>query len=283
MMRAKYMSGKVKDIVSGDEDDIILQVFAKNQVLGSTRNDACSELREVLKRDLSDAALKLRFYRLIQKRGLDEDAIYQLGQQVIHKMGMELPESSQRNTGKRAIKSLTSVMPEQPKMNQQPTESLVSTIDEPFTPSPKVKEDGAKDENHQTFLYQLAQLPEVTRRLEERVEELHKAQRYQLDLRGFIEHLLDVERNMKKEDRLMEEIDRLNTDIAAMQNEITREKDKLERREKELIEVYKVFNSMLTDFMNLESVAKLTSLGDFMKRLEVTVDQFGTVLKSRRI
>ena len=284
MMRAKYMSGKVKDIVSGDEDDIILQVFAKNQVLGSTRNDACSELREVLKRDLSDAALKLRFYRLVQKRGLDEDEIYQLGQQVIHKMGMELPESSQRNVSKRSIKSLAPVMAEQPKPKPKHVESLISNIDGPSTPTqPRVKEEGMKDEKHQTFLYQLAQLPEVTRRLEERVEELHKAQRYQLDLRGFIEHLLDVERNMKKEDRLMEEIDRLNTEIDSMQNEIIREKDKLERREKELIEVYKVFNSMLTDFMNLESVAKLTSLGDFMKRLEVTVDQFGTVLKSKRI
>ena len=44
-----------------------------------------------------------------------------------------------------------------------------------------------------------------------------------------------------------------------------------------------MLDTILNDFMHLESVSKLASLGDFMHRLEITVDQFGNVLKSKRI
>jgi hypothetical protein len=44
-----------------------------------------------------------------------------------------------------------------------------------------------------------------------------------------------------------------------------------------------MLDTMLSDFMHLESVSKLASLGDFMHRLEITVDQFGNVLQSRRL
>lgn len=102
-------------------------------------------------------------------------------------------------------------------------------------------------------------------------------------MRGFIEHLLAVERNLKQEDRLLEEIDRLQQENERIRASMLQEKERLERREKELTSVYELLNSMLADFMNLESVAKLASLGDFMTRLELTVDQFGTVLKSKRL
>ena len=62
-----------------------------------------------------------------------------------------------------------------------------------------------------------------------------------------------------------------------------KEQERLKKRENELSDVYKMLNTMLSDFMRLESVSKLASLGDFMHRLEITVDQFGNVLKSRRI
>ena len=54
-------------------------------------------------------------------------------------------------------------------------------------------------------------------------------------------------------------------------------------REEELGEIHGMVNNVLTEFMQLESVAKLASLGDFIRRLEVTVDQFGNVLKCRRV
>lgn len=280
MMRAKYLTTTTENAVAGDEDDTIIQIFAKHQVLGSTRTDACGELRSILQRDMSDAALKLRFYRLIQKRNLSEVDLYRLGQEVLNRSGVELP-SSDILTSAPKKRSVTSAN----KMTRSKTmDDTVPVIkEEPISIDPTHEMPKSSEGKQSAFLYQLAHLPEITKRLEEKVIELEKTQRHQLDLRGFIEHLLAVERNLKKEDQLLEEIDRLNLEIEHLQEGLTREKERLERRERELGEFYKVFNTMLTDFMNLESVAKLASLGDFMKRLEVTVDQFGNVLRTRRI
>ena len=43
MMRAKYQTATPKEILSDDEDQLILEIFAKHQVLGGTRNEACAE------------------------------------------------------------------------------------------------------------------------------------------------------------------------------------------------------------------------------------------------
>lgn len=276
LMRAKYQTSSTKEVISGDEDEQILQIFAKHQALGGTRNEACKELRSILQRNLSDAALKLRFYRLIQKRHLTEDDLYLLGQQVLSKLGLEISDTAFPSKYSGNEQNIQKLPPESlPLQNtsfeQQPVEvSLEQT-------------DAAKDDKRQTFLYQLAHLPESLSKLEARIEEIEKFQRRQLDLRGFIEHLLAVERNIKNEDRLIEEIDRLNQELSNLQDNMIREKERIERREKELSDVFNILNTMLNDFMHLESVAKLTSLGDFMNRLEITVDQFGTVLKKRRL
>ena len=138
-------------------------------------------------------------------------------------------------------------------------------------------------EEPNSFLYQLSSLPDTLRHLEERVAKIEINQRHQLDLRGFIEHLLAVERDLKREDKLMEEIQRLLDENEQLQKASERDRERLKKREDELTDVYKMLNTMLTDFMHLESVSKLASLGDFMHRLEITVDQFGNVLKSKRV
>lgn len=272
LMRAKYQSSVSKQVISGDEDEQILQVFAKHQALGGTRNEACKELRGILQRNLSDAALKLRFYRLIQKRDLHEDDLFHLGQQVLTKMGVEIANTALKPQKAVEISRSTTPapVPELPVIEEKSNESWTEKFDD------------SKDEKRQTFLYQLSHLPESVQRMELKIEELEKYQHRQLDLRGFIEHLLSVERNLKNEDRLMVEIDSLNQEISRLQEGMSREKERLEKREKELSEVYNILNSMFNEFMHLESVAKLASLGDFMHRLEITVDQFGTVLKSKR-
>ena len=119
--------------------------------------------------------------------------------------------------------------------------------------------------------------------MEERLIAIEQNQRHQLDLRGFIEHLLAVERDIKREDKLMEEIQSLMDENEHMKKALEKELERLKKREEELNEVFKILDTMLSDFMRLESVSKLASLGDFMHRLEITVDQFGNVLKSRRI
>lgn len=280
MMRAKYLTENTESVIMGNEDDTIIQIFAKHQVLGSTRTDACGELRNILQRKMSDAALKLRFYRLIQKRNLSEVDLYRLGQEVLNKSGVVLPSTDvmESNVKKRSVASISRISQTAPKTVEMPAVEEKPAVAEVHQ-EPARTSDGKQS----AFLYQLAHLPEITTRLEEKVAEIEKAQRHQLDLRGFIEHLLAVERNLKKEDRLLEEIDRLNQEIEQLKEGLSREKEKVERRERELSDVYRVLNTMLTDFMNLESVAKLASLGDFMKRLEVTVDQFGNVLKTRRV
>ena len=66
MMRAKYQTATPKEILSDDEDQLILEIFAKHQVLGGTRNEACRVTTADAQTD-QRSALKLRFYRLVQK------------------------------------------------------------------------------------------------------------------------------------------------------------------------------------------------------------------------
>ncbi|NLM36706.1 MAG: hypothetical protein GX202_01105 [Firmicutes bacterium] len=139
------------------------------------------------------------------------------------------------------------------------------------------------EEQKSIFLYQLAHLPETIKKLEEKVNTLEVAQRRQLDLRGFIEHLLAVERDLKQEEKFLAEIDRLVAENQRLAEQFEKERTRLAKREKELTEIYELLNTTLNDFMHLESVAKLASLGDFIHRMEITVDQFGNVMKSRRI
>ena len=92
-MRAKYQSQTPKEILASDEDQLILEIFAKHQVLGGTRNEACQELQQLMKKKISEAALKLRFYRLVQKRNLSEEEINALGRDVLKRSGVKIPET----------------------------------------------------------------------------------------------------------------------------------------------------------------------------------------------
>ena len=135
----------------------------------------------------------------------------------------------------------------------------------------------------QSFFYQISSLPETVKNIGDRLGIIEEQQRHQLDLKGFIEHLLAVERDLKREDKLMEEIQRLISENDNIRSLMEKDHERLKKREQELADVYKILETMLGDFMRLESVSKLASLGDFMHRLEITVDQFGNVLKSKRV
>lgn len=282
IMRAKYQTQTPKELLAHDEDQLILEIFAKHQVLGGTRNEACSELQRILKKKISEAALKLRFYRLVQKRGLSEEELMKIGHDILRRSGVKIPEDPvlqgepvKSETKEFVVEEKVEVKKEtgekeSPVMTGEKKPNLLSTLPE-------------SDEKKSTFLYQLAHLPETIQRLEEKVKSLEDAQRRQLDLRGFIEHLLAVERDLKKEDNLLKEIDRLVAENNLLQEKLGKERERLTKREKELTEIYELLNSMLSEFMHLESVAKLASLGDFIHRLEITVDQFGNVMKSRRV
>lgn len=240
-----------------ERDETILEVFAKHHALGNTKTKACEELRKVLGIDTNNSALKLRFYRLMNKRGLANQDLMSLGRKVLAK----------------GASATHMDLPEEP----TPAPALVPRAVETRS---SIKADPSSD---LAFLAQLASLPGEITEVRRRVVELEEAQRHQLDLRGFIEHLLAVERDLKEEDRLRTEIQALHEQNYQVTQELGSEKKRLRAREDELGEIYQLLNDVLNEFMHLESVAKLASLGDFIHRLEVTVDQFGTVLKCRRI
>ncbi|NLW09664.1 MAG: hypothetical protein GX036_07360 [Firmicutes bacterium] len=291
IMRNKYQTHTPKELLADDEDQLILEVFAKYQVLGGTRNEACNELQRLLKKKVSEAALKLRFYRLVQKRGLSEEALIKIGRDVLQRAGVRIPEHPVLQ-GEEVI--LEATEPVARRTDERPEEIREESSEPVEIPAGKDQAAGEKktpglslvpesSEKKATFLYQLSHLPETVQSLEERVKKLEEAQRHQLDLRGFIEHLLAVERDLKKEEKLLQEIDRLVEENRLLEEKVNQERERLAKRSRELSEIYEILNSMLSEFMHLESVAKLASLGDFIHRLEITVDQFGNVLKSRKV
>jgi hypothetical protein len=287
IMRAKYQTQTPKELLADDEDQLILEVFAKHQVLGGTRNDACFELQRLMKKKISEAALKLRFYRLVQKRDLSEDTINQLGHDVLKRSGVKIPKAPVLDgkevpmKGQKKRSELKTKEKEKVEMIEVPVVSSEIEKEKDKSTIHSFKQES--EEKKSTFLYQLAHLPEALKNLEVRVISLEEAQKRQLDLRGFIEHLLAVERDMKQEEKFLQEIDRLVAENQLLSEKYEKEHARLAKREKELTEIYELLNGTLNDFMHLESVAKLASLGDFIHRMEITVDQFGNVMSSRRI
>lgn len=70
----------------------------------------------------------------------------------------------------------------------------------------------------------------------------------------------------------------LEEDNAALREKVGAASRKLE----ELRSQYEILDYLVNEFMNLNSVDKVTSLGDFGRRLKYQVDQFGTVVKVER-
>ena len=229
-------------------DQLILDTFCKHQALGNSRSRACDELLVRLGPEYTPAALKLRFYRLVKLLQYEDTDLLRLGQEALKNLEhSNASGTSFENTYNHWIPSIQSPV------------------------------------NNVSFIEQLAFLPAKITLHEERLGKIEEQQRHQLDLRGFIEHLLALERDIKREDKLLEEIQKLIEENDNVHSIMDKEREKLNKREEELISVYKMLEMMLNDFMHLESVPKLTSLGELKNRLEITVDQFGSVLKSKRI
>jgi hypothetical protein len=267
IMHSKYTDGtgmvprkrsrELKDI-----DRTIMETFCRNQALGNSRSQACEELQQKLGSLYTPAALKLRFYRLIKRFHYNEADLLKIGKELLN----DVTDTKSFNTGATAT------------IVSHHTATNYSTL-----PGATNAENPPSDKLNNSIFYQISALPDTVKNMEERLFEIEQNQRHQLDLRGFIEHLLAVERDIKKEDKLMEEIQRLMDENEHLKNMLAKELERLKKREEELSNVYRMLDTMLSDFMRLESVSKLASLGDFMHRLEITVDQFGNVLQSRRL
>jgi hypothetical protein len=243
-------------------DRTILEAFCKHQAKGNSRATACEELQKKLGAPFTPAALKLRFYRLIKRLQYTDEDLLKLGKQLLGESYAISEKEVPPVNASPVIPSHTPVININTDLNLKPVNNQV---------------------HDNSFFYQLSSLPNTIRIMEEKITAVEEKQRHQLDLRSFIEHLLAVERDLKKEDKLLEEIQHLMDENESIRNMAEKDRERLKKREEELAGVYKILETMLSDFMRLESVSKLASLGDFMHRLEITVDQFGNVLKSKRI
>lgn len=254
-------------------DQIIFDTFCKHQALGNPRTKACEELMQKLGDTYTVAALKLRFYRMVNKFKYRDEDLLKFGKKLLAEASgaSEPMDDAELSTPLDRLCTISETGIIAVSESKLPVASPTDHIPVPLS-----------DEGT-SFFYQISSLPETIRGLEERLVRLEDQQRRQLDLRGFIEHLLAVERDIKREDKLVEEIQRLLDDNETIRRMMEKEKDRLKKREDELSEVYQILNTLLSDFMRLESVSKLASLGDFMHRLEITVDQFGNVMRSRRV
>lgn len=275
-------------------DRTILEIFCKHQALGNSRAQACDELQQVLGTIFTSAALKLRFYRLIKRLQYSDQDLLNIGKQLLSEgridnielAGKPPTETAQISSVTVSASKIENTSERAYFENTYSQNAFSQNAHSDRIPAPPVTEKptGTEESSEEgSFLYQLSSLPETIKRLEERVARIEENQRHQLDLRGFIEHLLAVERDIKREDKLMEEIQRLMDENQIIRSAAEKERERLKKREEELSEVYRMLETMLSDFMRLESVSKLASLGDFMHRLEITVDQFGNVLKSKRV
>ncbi|MGE5576788.1 MAG: hypothetical protein ACM3TT_06270 [Syntrophothermus sp.] len=139
----------------------------------------------------------------------------------------------------------------------------------------------------QDILTALKYFPDRAAELENRMQQLEtelKTLREQNGIRlsDLIASLMRVDDLLNQRDRLAGEMEGLRRENERLKAQLTEELRKIETERQELQQVYHDLDTMLSDFMRLSSVDKLRVLGDFAGRLEITVDKFGNVVRTRR-
>ncbi|NPV79306.1 MAG: hypothetical protein HPY52_03375 [Firmicutes bacterium] len=126
------------------------------------------------------------------------------------------------------------------------------------------------------FLQTLITLPARVAALEERTRNM-------LDLKGFIEHLVEVDRQFEREQQLLDELAAKDEEIHRLKEDMQARIERLNRREEELNEIYQLLEITFQQFMNLSSLDKLRVLGDFTVKIETVIDKFGNIIRRRPI
>ncbi|MEW5866288.1 MAG: hypothetical protein AB1774_05435 [Bacillota bacterium] len=116
-----------------------------------------------------------------------------------------------------------------------------------------------------------------------RVERIEKRLHGMLDLKGFIDRLIDINRQLDREQELLEELSQKEREIERMREEMQKRIQRINAREEELDDLYKLLETTLHQFMNLSSIDKLKVLGDFTIKIETVIDRFGNVVRRRPI
>lgn len=139
----------------------------------------------------------------------------------------------------------------------------------------------------QDILTALKYFPDRAAELETRMQHLEGElksvrERNGIQLGDLISSLAHVDEVLSQRDRLAGEVEALHRQNEELEGQLAEELRKIEVERQELQQVYNDLDTMLSDFMRLSSVDKLRVLGDFAGRLEVTVDKFGNVVRTRR-
>jgi myosin heavy subunit len=116
-----------------------------------------------------------------------------------------------------------------------------------------------------------------------RVERLEKRMYGMLDLKGFVDRLIDIQHQLEREQELLEELARKEREIERIQADMQKKMERMKAREEELDDLYKQLEVTLHQFMNLSSIDKLKVLGDFTIKIETVVDKFGNIIRRRPI
>ncbi|HHX27212.1 MAG TPA: hypothetical protein GX721_11175 [Firmicutes bacterium] len=116
-----------------------------------------------------------------------------------------------------------------------------------------------------------------------RVERMEKRLYGMLDLKGFVDRLIDIQRQLEREQQLLEELAQKEREIERMQSDMQKKIERMKAREEELDDLYTQLEVTLHQFMNLSSIDKLKVLGDFTIKIETVVDRFGNIVRRRPI
>ncbi|HHY31519.1 MAG TPA: hypothetical protein GX515_00645 [Firmicutes bacterium] len=116
-----------------------------------------------------------------------------------------------------------------------------------------------------------------------RVERIEKRLSGMLDLKGFIDRLIDINRQLDREQQLLEELAQKEREIQRMKEEMQKKIQRINEREEELNDLYSQLEMTLHQFMNLSSIDKLKVLGDFTVKVETVIDRFGNVIRRRPV
>ncbi|MDI3281196.1 MAG: hypothetical protein QJR13_07505, partial [Bacillota bacterium] len=144
-----------------------------------------------------------------------------------------------------------------------------------------------REKPEEDILDVLKDFPEQARKLEERlrvVEDDLKTlkERHRIQLEDLVAGLTKLSQVVAERDRLHQQLEDTRRELEQLREERAKEHQQLEAERQELRAVYDDLNTVLGEFMQLSSMDKLRVLGDFAARLEVTVDRFGNVVRTRR-
>ncbi|MEW6081267.1 MAG: hypothetical protein AB1576_05730 [Bacillota bacterium] len=104
----------------------------------------------------------------------------------------------------------------------------------------------------------------------------------ELDLEGFVKGLHTIASLAAKASAapgITRELEALREEKANLEAKVGLYEEQMAR----MREQYETLDYLVKEFINLSSVDKVTSLGDFGRRLKYQVDQFGTVMKVERV